>query len=381
MFIVLVANCASMSWVNPEELDEYLTVLSDPPTEFVRDEYTDAVSFRIDGIELDTTLVASEQWVNMTERPTVTIAEGDEKTKIRDDDLEALATILAYQQDGKTELKDSESVDDYMWNGLTYVLDEPVDFSQAPSEIVLRESDFYSVVSHTSRLIGDVLTDSQNSVRSERRNRFDTTGSLARNLGSFYRPLGGTYMTVVLDSDGTYYLLLGNRSDRVVLWPKLLTAFPAGYFKPTDISYGDIIDKHMLGEYSREAMDVNLKAQSDNTSKGVNAISQLLRADKASFDVTGFGIEAFTVSAELTGVLLIEYPEYTEYLFENLEDSYDVSHVTAIPIQESTKKKFKRIFDEGRMTPQTAFALGTGLQHLDKHTDVTVPFEVDTLFE
>lgn len=380
MFIVLVVICASMSWVNPEELEKYLTVLSDPPTEFVHEEYTDAVSFRIDDIELDTTIIASEPWVNMDERPTIKIADGEQKTKIRDGDLEALATILAYQQDGKTELTESESVDDYMWNGLTYVLEESVDFSSTPSEIVIQESDFYSVVSHTSRLIGDVLTESQNSFRNERHNQFDTTGSLARNINSFYRPLGGTYLTVVLDKNDTYYLLLGNRSDRVVLWPKLLTAFPAGYFKPTDISYGDMIDQHMLGEYSREAMDVKLKSQSDNTSKGVNAISQLLRADKASFDVTGFGIEGFTVAAELSGVLLIEYPEYTEYLFENLEDSYDVSHVTAIPIQESTKEKFKRIFAEGRMTPQTAFALGTGLQHLDENTDVPVPFEVETLF-
>lgn len=380
MFIVLVTDYASMSWVNPDDLDEYLSALSDPPTEFVRDEYTDAVTFRLDDVELDTTIIASENWVDMSERPTVNVSTEDRKTDVLDADLEALATILAYQQDGTTELGADESVDDYMWNGLTYVLDEPVDFSTTPT-LTLRESDFYSVVSHTSRLVGDVLTDTHDTVRSERRNLFDTTGSLARNIDSYYRPLGGTYLTVVLDDDGTYYLLLGNRSDKVVLWPKLLTAFPAGYFKPNDISYGDAIDKHLLGEYSKEAMDVDLQTQSKNTSKGVNAITQLLRADKASFDVTGFGIEGFTVAAELTGVLLIEYPEYTEYLFENLEESYDVSHVTAIPIQESTREKFKRIFEEGRMTPQTAFALGTGLQYLDRHTDVPVPFEVETLFE
>jgi hypothetical protein len=54
--------------------------------------------------------------------------------------------------------------------------------------------------------------------------------------------------------------------------------------------------------------------------------------------------------------------------------------VTAIPITENTTDKFKKIFSDGNMTPQTAFALGTGLKYLKEQTDVPIPFEISPRF-
>jgi len=367
-----------MSWVNVEDLEKYMSVLSQPPTDFIRERYSDVVSFTFDDIKLETTLISDEPWMELSEEPTITI-DNTEKKSVLNDDLNSLATILAYQKDRVRNIPEGNTVSDYMWNGDTYIIDSPLDLSQPPSEIVLKKSDFYSVVSHTSRLIGEVLTQSDSSYRSKRRKYFDTTASLSRNIDSFYRPLGGTYLTVVLDENGTYYLLVGRRSDKVVFWPSVLTAFPAGYFKPNDISYGSVVEQHLLSEYSREAMDGG--KHSNNTSKGVNAITQLLRSNNASFNITGFGIEGFTVAAELTGVFMIENPEYTDYLFKNLEESYDVSHVTAVPLENNAKSKIERMLTDEEMTPQTAFALGNGLKYLDNQTDIDIPFEISVLFE
>lgn len=368
----------NMSWVNESDLEEYLEELSNPPLQTVQELYTETVTLDFEGERIETSIVSSKPWFLLGERPDISV-EDETTTNINESALHDIATINAFQQDRVRGISEDQ-IGDYIWNGETYVMTDSVDFNRPP-ELTIQQSDFYSVISHTSRLLGELLTDEYNSVRSHRQKHFDTTGSLARNVGSYHRPLGGTYLTIVRDSDDMYYLLLGRRSNKVVLWSELITAFPAGYFQPNEVSYGDIFDQQLLSEYSQEAMAVSQKRQPTDSSKGVSAISQLLRAGEAEFALTGFGIEATTASAELSGVLLIDYPEYTEYLFNNLEDSHDVSHINAVPLKEEMGDKLRVLLANNKLTPQSAFTLGLGLKHLDEETDIEVPFDFEVLIE
>lgn len=363
-----------MSWVTETNIRDCVQFFAQSPIEHIQDLYTDTITVKLGNTTHPTSIISTTHWIHPETRPTITI-EDDRETNIQTEDLHALATLTAFNTDGRTNISQRE-IRNYMWNGNTYTINSPLNLDQPITELSIQKTDFFSVISHTAKLLGSLYTDSYTDPRDPRRKHFDTAASLARNIRSYYRPLGGSYLTIVTDTDGTHYLLIGRRSGKVALWPNALASFPSGHFKPNEVTHGDVFDQQLLGEFAREAMDIKVESQPDNETKGVRGLEQLFRANEASFTLTGFGIEGATVAAETVGLLHIDYPEYTEYLFENLEDSYEVDHITALPINNSLPGRLNTLFKNQQATPQTLFALGTGLTYLKHETDIEVPFSV-----
>lgn len=368
-----------MNWVEMNSLSESLKWLKTEHTDFVADKYSNQLVFSTENGKRSTSIVSSPSWLAVDNNTTIETKGDTPETEVMDGELYSIAKLVA-KTGSSVDLVPEDDIHKYLWNGATYAIESDISFDTTPETLTLRESDFYSIISHTSRLVGEVVLGKYNEVRSHRRQLFNTTGDLARNLSDYYRPLGGTYLTIVKNKDGEYYLLLGQRNDSVVFWPNKITSFPAGYFKPTDISNEPVLNQHLLSEYSRELLNTQLKETADDSTKGVSAIKQLLKADQAWFEITGFGIEGFTVAGEITGVFCIENEEYTSYLFENLEDSYDVSNVTAIPLNKKTEDKLESLLLHSDMTPQTAFALGQGLQYISDETDIPFTLSVEAEF-
>ena len=278
-----------------------------------------------------------------------------------------------------------------LWNKETFVFNGA---SVSDKKIKLSVSDFYSALSISTKLILEIFNafeevianKSQDLITEEtvidvtsspefflplREKSFSSISEILANASKHNRPIGGTYLTALKDSTGKINILVGSRSDNLTSWPSRRTIFPAGYMQPDTLkpfSKG-LSFQHMADEFSREVFNVaeDVPASSNVRTEGID---QLLRSGDAVFENTGFGFSADVLNAECSGLLYIDDPEYTDYLLNNIEQNYEHTGVSAIPIEMLYDKSvFEDIFHPYNITPTSAFAFYNGLKELEKHTD------------
>lgn len=282
-----------------------------------------------------------------------------------------------------------EDVKEHLWNGDSYIVNHTtIDQTDNSIEFTLTDSDFFTTVTQNQKLVVElmeaILDDhfvGSNQIISDdvfvnelpiRSRYFDSVVNRVKNSHDFKQGMGGTYVTII-ESGGDYYLITGTRSSDVYVWPDAYTVFPAGLIQPTDISTGDIVRDHLLDEYAEEFFGL-----SDPTlaSRSVKSLNQLLDSDDAEFHITGAGMELVYGNFQLSGLLIITYNDYIEFIEEHSEKSFQHQDISLIKLDEldDVIENFAHPFN---ITPTSGFSLLNGLNYLDEYTDIEQPVDVE----
>lgn len=310
-----------------------------------------------------------------------------EEHKNHDDDMiKRAAQQLANNKNGGPEVENPE---DYIWNGEAYVVNSTnLDTHDSSLELQLTDSDFYTTVTKNQQLANELveaildshLVGSTTIVEEDvfendlpvRERYFDSVVDRFKNSGEFKEGIGGTYVTLIQSGD-EYYLLTGQRTSDVYVWPDTYTVFPAGLLKPVDISTGNVLRDHLLSEYATEFYGLE-----DPTlaSRAVSSLNQLLNSEDASFEITGTGVELVYGNFQVSGLLIIEYDDYIEFMQENSEKSFQHEDIALIKLSE-LDEVIDSFVHPLNITPTSGFALLNALTYIDEETDIEQPVDVD----
>jgi hypothetical protein len=157
------------------------------------------------------------------------------------------------------------------------------------------------------------------------------------------------------------------------MWPDKYTIFPAGILKPADISTGNVLRDHLLSEYATEFYGLDNPTLA---SRAVSSLDQLLTSEDASFNVTGAGVELVYGDFQLSGLLIIEYDDYIEFMQENAEESFQHQDIALIKLSE-LDEVINSFAHPLNITPTSGFALLNALKYIDDKTDIEQPVDVD----
>lgn len=310
----------------------------------------------------------------------------DEFIEHDDDLIQRSAEQLANNKDGSPE---AEDIGEYIWNGDAYVVDNTnLDTYDSSLELQLTDSDFYTTVTQNQKLASELveaildshLVGSTTIVEEDvfennlpvRERYFDSIVDRFKNSHEFKEGIGGTYVTVIQSGD-EYYLLTGQRSSDVYFWPDKYTVFPAGILKPVDISTGNVLRDHLLNEYATEFYGIE-----DPTlaSRAVSSLNQLLNSEDASFEVTGAGVELVYGDFQVTGLLIIEYADYIEFMQEHSEKSFEHQDISLIKLSE-LDEVINSFVHPLNITPTSGFALLNALNYIEEETDIEHPVDLE----
>lgn len=300
--------------------------------------------------------------------------------------IKRAAQQLSNNKDGSPDI---ESIEDYLWNGDSYVVNSTnLDTHDSSLELQLADSDFYTTVTQNQKLanelvdavLEDHLVGSNTIVEDDvfanklpiRERYFDSVVDRFKNSGEFKEGIGGTYVTLIQSGD-EYYLLTGQRTSDVYVWPDKYTVFPAGLLNPADISTGTVMRDHLLSEYATEFYGLE-----DPTlaSRAVRSLNQLLNSEDASFEITGTGVELVYGNFQVSGLLIIEYDDYIEFMQENSEKSFQHEDIALIKLSE-LDEVIDSFVHPLNITPTSGFALLNALTYIDDETDIEQPVDVD----
>lgn len=294
-----------------------------------------------------------------------------------------------YNKLGKIDV-DDDIVEEYLWNGDAYIVDYTnIDQKDNSVEFALTDSDFFTTVTQNQKLVSelienilddhfigskqiiseDVLGDNEFPIRER---YFSSIVNRLKNSHDFKQGIGGTYVTII-ESEGDYYLITGTRSSDVYVWPDAYTVFPAGLIQPTDISTGNIVKDHLLDEYAQEFFGLSDPTLS---SRAVKSLNQLLESKDAEFYLTGAGLELVYGNYQLSGILIITYDDYVEFIEEHSETSFQHQDISLIKLDEldDVIDNFAHPFN---ITPTSGFSLINGLNFLKENTDIDQPVNVE----
>lgn len=310
----------------------------------------------------------------------------DKHTEHDDELIEKAAQQLANNRDDSPEIDNTE---DYLWNGDAYVVNSTNTGTHDSSiELELTKSDFYTTVTQNQKLAGELveaildthLVGSQTIVEGDvfdnelptRDRYFGSVVDRFKNSEEFKVGIGGTYVTLI-QSGEDYYLLTGQRTSEVYMWPDKYTIFPAGILKPADISTGNVLRDHLLSEYATEFYGLDNPTLA---SRAVSSLDQLLTSEDASFNVTGAGVELVYGDFQVSGLLIIEYDDYIEFMQENAEESFQHQDIALIKLSE-LDEVINSFAHPLNITPTSGFALLNALKYIDDKTDIEQPVDVD----
>lgn len=325
-------------------------------------------------------------WPHFTMEGVKYSGELEEYVEHDEDLIERAAQQFANNTDGSPEV---DEIEDYLWNGEAYVVGNTgLDTKESSIELELADSDFYTTVTQNQKLASELveaildthLVGSTTIVEDDvfeyelsiRERYFDSIVDRFKNSGEFKEGIGGTYLTLIQSGD-EYYLLTGQRSSDVYVWPDMYTVFPAGLLKPADISTGNVLRDHLLSEYATEFYGLDNPTLA---TRAVSSLDQLLNSEDASFEITGMGVELVYGNFQVTGMLIIEYDDYIEFMQEHSEQSFQHEDISLIKLSE-LNEVIESFTHPLNITPTSGFALLNGLKYLDHETDIEQPVDVD----
>lgn len=316
------------------------------------------------------------------------IENGSPVTDINEDAISQLARQTAYNK-GELDSYTEEDQEKYIWNSGTYlVTGGKQDATSSSFTFEISESDFYTVASKNAELghelISAVLQDhfvgspqiDASSVLSEDlplRDRY-LSGIMDNilNAGEFPLGVGGTYLTLLRSEDG-YYLVTGDRSSDVFVWPEMHSVIPSGFFQISDISTGNPIRNNLLYTYSKEFFD---DSNPNLSTHSVRSLNQFIDSGNAEFHVTGSGIELVYGNYQITGLLMINYQDYVKFIQDHSKRSFEHDSINIIKLSK-LNTLLDEFADSNNISPTSGFALFNGLHYLQNNTDISVPFDVE----
>lgn len=355
-----------MSWVS--NYDEYHTSIQVG----VNPEYTTefpSSQIKTENGSREISLITSEAWIS-TEIFQTIHTQNQTRPNVLTTDLEGFKDYLSYRLDVPIDL------DTVLWNNSSYVISEPYILSETPKTITVNKSDFFSILSHTARITKERLQSSKTETTTKYKNLYNQQSKILQNIQYNHRPIGTAFLTV-LKQNGTYYMLIGERSQNVAFWPDVFSVFPAGFLQPINQTETLTIKEHLLKNAAEEFFNSSQKIHTLNKSNPIQSLSQLFLSGDAWFSPTGFGIETTLLSGEMTGLLCIEDEKYSKYILDEFQKSSDIQNPKAIPLIDATKTQIESLILSRKFTPQSLFAIVNGLRLLNQtkteNDSVTTP--------
>jgi hypothetical protein len=309
----------------------------------------------------------------------------------RNFDIQRLLELIRKQKtaEGKNPMDvDKTDITDIIWNNKTYTLTD-ISFTDNQLTLDTTFSDFYTVSSNRQTVhnelvqaitevadIGDSKLPVQKilSKRFPIRDRlFPTFEAILSNISQFKSSIGLTTIIVIRGPERDY-LLIAKRSPHVVTWPDHFSAIPSGFMQDSYIHLDSIEKEQFIDMYTNELFDVQNPTQKAPQAKG---IKQLLKSELATFTLTGFGVIPLNITPQLSGICVIEYEEYLEYLEDNKNVNFENSNMQIIPTTE-LDVILPELFKNNSFTPTSEFALMNGLKYIEsEYPEIEIPLDFE----
>jgi|GEM_PF-5740415 len=191
--------------------------------------------------------------------------------------------------------------------------------------------------------------------------------------------LGVNTFCVLQPGDRSPVALVGRRSSRVAEHPSRYSVMPAGtldYRPDTSEGLGQApIEELVLREFSEELLDTPTAEDSSQEHAHLRRLRALLDGTGADLWVSGFGVELLRGQPELTLLLYIEDPDFSEAVLEDLSVTweFDQAQGSSDLIHPVSDSSFLELVTDIETVPSSTMAACQGLQILRAQYGLDVP--------